>query len=575
MNWYKTFLTTTANYDDSLVSDPRFYLVKHWDEFALVKFETFINETNIPTNPKYITSATVHGIIYGIKQVMEYAIQKKLTASDHVFPVAVPDPVRETTNHEAYTDQEYDQITSAMQMELTHVLKVIDQGPYVKTGKGRDPQLKPPRKNGIGYPEGWGWKHIDNLQWYFENKMNCIPIFGTKENLEKHPRFISVATQYYSHIGGLKGIYASFGITPFIKADLVMPLLVKLIAETGMNPDSVLDLSVDCYEDEHPLSGVPYIKYYKERSSGEKELHLSLYDKNTEVKELKNEEARIIKRTIERIKQITKDVRVEAPPHLQKKLFLHQLYGRRDRGKIKVLDNGVTSDWCKKIVEKYNLTSSDGKPLNFNLVRFRPTRITNLVRRGYDFFEIMNQAGHASITTTLRYLSKRNLELTARREILKALETIHQNQVWAKENKPAYSNDECNSPDNPSIIYKGIVADCRNPFDPPEQVKNSPNYEPNKACTRFNMCLFCNNVIIMKHHLPMLAVYKKQIESSNMNDLPNSFFYENTLSIIEKILDPTKSEFDETDIEIAVESARYMDVFIDPVTYKPVSEETL
>ncbi|MFH5181448.1 site-specific integrase [Paenibacillus sp. TAB 01] len=485
LKWYKTFISGTANYDESLVADPRFYLNKHWDEFALVKFEAFLSESNTPSNPNYITSATVNGLIYSIKQVMEYAIHKKLTASDHLFPVAVPEPVRETTTHEAYTDQEYDQITSAIQNELTQVLKVIDQEPYVKTGKGRDPREKPPRRNGMSYPEGWGWKFIDNLRWYFENEMNCIPMFATKANLEKHPRFFSAVAQHYSHIGGLKGIYASFGIVPFIKADLIMPLLIKLVAETGMNPDSVLNLSVDCYEDEHPLSGVPYLKYYKERSTGEKELHLSLYDKNTEIKELKIEEARIIKRTIERIKQITRNIRAEAPPQLQKKLFLHKLHGNRDQGRIKVLDNGVTSDWCKRMVEKYNLTSSDGRPLNFNLVRFRPTRITNLVRRGYDFFEIMSQAGHASITTTLRYLSKRNLELAARREILNALETIHQNQVWAKENKPAYSgSEESGPPSNCSNIYKGIVADCRNPFDPPEQVKNSPQYEPNKACTR-------------------------------------------------------------------------------------------
>lgn len=55
----------------------------------------------------------------------------------------------------------------------------------------------------------------------------------------------------------------------------------------------------------------------------------------------------------------------------------------------------------------------------------------------------------------------------------------------------------------------------------------------------------------------------------------NSFFYENTLSIIEKILDPAKSEFDAADIEAAAESAIYMDVLIDPVTYRPVNEELI
>ncbi|MGG1554095.1 site-specific integrase [Paenibacillus ferrarius] len=571
--WYKKFLEATANYDESLIADPKFYLNKHWDEFSLVKFETFINETNVQTNnPNYITTSTVHGILYNVKQVMEYAIHKKLAASDQLFPVAIPEPVRETTTHEAYSDHELDQITSAIQKELSQVMNLINNPPYEKKGNGRDPRLKPPRKLGRGFPEGWGWKYIDNVQWYFENVLNCIPVFGTEEYAERYSEYFSAISRYYSQMGGLRGIYDSFGVVPYIHIDLIMPLLIKFIAETGMNPDSALNLTLNCYEDEHPLSGVPYIKYYKERSTGEKELHLSLYDKNTEIKEFKMEEARIIKRTIERVKQVTKEIRSQAPAHMQQQLFIYQQY--KNPNIITDLDNRATSDWCRKMIDKYNMVDTEGRPLNFNLVRFRPTKITNLVRKGYDFFEIMAQAGHASITTTLRYLSKRNLDVTARREILNALETIHQNQLWLKENTPSYYEDgKGNSTKSSSIIYKGIVADCKNPFDPPEQVKHSSNYESNKACTRFNMCLFCKNVIIMKHHLPMLAIYKKQIEQLNMNELPNSFFYDSTLSIIEKILDPTKSEFEEADIQAALDSATYMDIFIDPATYRPVNEE--
>jgi hypothetical protein len=288
--------------------------------------------------------------------------------------------------------------------------------------------------------------------------------------------------------------------------------------------------------------------------------------------EFKQEQANIIRNTISKILELTKEIRLSAPDEMKNLLFLYQTDSPKSFGKLNVVNGKVSSEWCKKMVKKYNLVSRINSELQFNFVRFRPTLITELVKKGYDFFEIQNRANHKSIVTTLKYLSKNNLEIHAKNEINKALKKIHENNAWALANQPEYATQStCNT--GKAIIYKGIVADCRNPFDPPEQVKLLKNYTPGSACGRFNMCLFCNNVLIMKHHLPMLVVYRREIMHSmgnNPNELPNYPFYKRTLDIIEHLLDPETSEFSQEDIEEAIDEAEIMDELIDGATYKPV-----
>ncbi len=57
-----------------------------------------------------------------------------------------------------------------------------------------------------------------------------------------------------------------------------MPLLVELMSETGLNMESALSLKRDCFNEAHPLTGLPFLEYEKPRSGGEKELHVALYD---------------------------------------------------------------------------------------------------------------------------------------------------------------------------------------------------------------------------------------------------------------------------------------------------------
>jgi site-specific recombinase XerD len=572
LSFYVKFLKKTRNYDNRLEEDPRFYLSRYWDEFSLLKVEQYVSESNVKGEEGYLTSSTLVAYVSSIRKVLRFAHHHQLCATNEFFDIRLTKPERETEIRESYSKREYDQISDMLRQELQYVFRLLSGKGYEKTGVGRDPRIvcKKGRPRGEKAPEGVGWKELDNVRWYFENEMKCVAYPGTPQNRKKYGTFFQHAHMKHQHIGGISGIYKKWGVASLITSEILMPLAVKLISETGLNPESLWDLDVDCYSSSHPLSGVPYIKYFKRRSGGEKEMHFANKGKDAETKEFRELQAKVIYKTISQIKQITHPLREKAPEEIRNKLFLYESHSGRNYGRIGVLKGRATHVWCENMVEKYNLKSDKGDKLAFNLARFRPTRITRLVELGVDFFEIQHEAGHKNITTTLRYLSKNRLNITAKEETNKAMNKIMENVVWATKEQPAYAKEGNSAKE--AVIYKGIMCDCKNPFDPPREVKRLKDYQEGQACTRFNMCLLCQNVILFRKHLPLLASYKKQIETAMSNpigEIPNSFLYQQSLDVINSILDPERSEFEEKDILLALEQAETIDINIDPTIYKP------
>ncbi|MBX9996065.1 tyrosine-type recombinase/integrase [Priestia aryabhattai] len=566
--FYKKFLKETNNYDDSLNSDPRFYLKKHWDEFTLLKVKTYIDTNNIKGTEGYLTSYTISGYFSAIRNVIEEAVGNKLTLAKNIYITCNVEPVRETQQRSAYSKKEMESITEALQEELRYSYKVLKKEGYKKTGIGKDPRNL--TKMGSAKDDGWGC--IENFRWYFENVLECAPIIGDVNNKIKHKSFVEYAPRkYFQEIGGLPGIYKKWGVAPFVDSDVIMPLVTKLALETGLNTSALYNLNIDCYNGNHPLSGVPYIKYYKLRSGGEKEMHLNPDKKNKDIhiKQYRHNQAQVIKKTIEAVIELTKEIRKNAPSDMKQKLFLYQSDSQARLGRISLISSRSVESWCAKIVRRHNLQTDDGQRLIFNLSRFRPTRVTSLVEKGIDLFELQYEMGHADIRTTLNYIESNHLNFVARRETKKALDNIFLNNSWAKEKNLTYATSKI---ENENFIYKGLLCDCKNPFNPPKEVKSLKNYVSGQACSRYNMCLFCENVLIFKKHLPLAWVYKRQIETSfskSQAELPNELFYRRTLDIIEQLFESDNSEFSGDDIEWAKRVAEEMDVMIDPVTYIP------
>ena len=542
--FYKRFLRETNNYSEALERDPRFFLQRHWDDYALLKVKRWIDLSNIRGNDNYLTSNTIATLFSTLKQTIEHAYEHSYIPQ---LPIAVSlaRPVRETSLRSAYSLSEFEDLFTALAPLIVSSKRLLT--PYIPLGVGKDPRRKVrPSTKVLG--EGWScWTTNEqgsvvpsdkNLRWYFENVMDCVPLPCVEENFVHH-RFFAGALLH----GGIKELYRNWGVSSFIDTDVIMPLLVELVAETGLNVEAALNLKRNCFHEAHPLTGLPYLEYEKPRSGGDKELHLTLYDgDNQGTIRMKQRQSRIIGNSINTILKLTEHLVEKANPRDRDYLFLLQPRGRKGPDGL-ASTNRLTltliKHWTKKIIKKHDLHADDGSPLRFNLSRFRPTKITDLVTQGYDFFDIMAIAGHASITTTLAYIDRLRWTSDFHRKIEKALTTIRNNKK-EYERRPLPVAITRNAPAG-DFVFKAPVSHCKNPYDPPQSVRNSGSYTEGDPCSYFNMCLSCENVLITEMNLPKLVAYRREISQAlgNLNEIPRlGELYKKTKMILDEILSP-------------------------------------
>lgn len=580
LTYYKrVFLASVHNYNPSLDKQKLFYLREQWDSLALLKLNTFLDVHNTEESLGRLSSHTVKNLFYCIRNAMKYAALHGFLNSDCLHALTLPVAQAETTQNAAYSDDEMDSINNWLHQELNHAHRVIQAKGYQLTGRGHDPRRyyntpkTPNRKHKLVDGK---WKDIDNLRWYFENIMDCQLSCKPLNSIRHHHFFYHYADQYP---GGYNQLLSDWEVKPIVSLDVIMPLVLKLSLETGLNPTSLINLTVDCFQEQHPLSGVPYLQYYKARSQGPMEMHLSVYDKDITIRQYKEGQANVIRKTIETIKKVTAPLRVGLTGQLANLLFIYKgiVDVKKKNTPVRWLvqcidDNKTTSRWCCKQVVISNLTADDGSKLQLSISRFRSTKITDMVRRGFDFFEIQTLCGHRSMRTTFGYIARNRLEIKAQKEISKAITQIHDNMRWQQANTPAYAGAADTYASGSPLVYKGFATDCRNVYDPPAEVKKLKGYDPGQACSRYNMCLFCKNVVLMKHHLPALIAFQRQIQQAtehNLTELPNNQHYERTLGVLAVILNSKTSDFSPEDLEWAHAAAECADEFVDPVVYRP------
>lgn len=550
-SFYKKYLQKSFNYNSYLKDDSRFYLEQEWDKLALHKVKKWIESINIEGSDSYMTSYYVAGILSAIRQTMVYAYECGYIKS-LVFDINLPQAVRETNARTAYAKEEYEAIFKVINPLAKFAIE--SRKPYKKTGVGKDPRINVKNARSKILNNSWAcWKVSDdgkdmipsdeNMRWYFENVMHCQPLASTPINKLEHKHFFDMAARLH---GGLNLLYRRWGVSSCIDQNIVMPLVVKLISETGLNVESVRSLRRDCFKESHPLTGLPCIEYNKPRSGGEKTLVLELLDgkqKKTDLLKLGQKQSQIIAKTIKTILDLTEPLVSLAENKDKNYLLLYQSSGTTSFGKVSTVKKWTITNWARNIVKDYDLRDRDGNKLQFYLARFRPTKITELVKRGYDIFAISSIAGHSSITTTLKYVDKLETTNDFHRTIDKELRVI-KNNAWSWKCKPLPIATKINSNPTNFIFKSSSFSYCKDPYDPPTQIKNRKNYFEGQPCTYFNMCLQCKNVLITEMNLPKLVAYKNEINralNNGIDEMPRQGeIYKKNLAIIEQILTPNE-----------------------------------
>lgn len=530
--YYKTFLNETYNHNDKLKNKEPFYLSEQWTITALQKFKFWLYSKENGLSEKPISSARKASILTAVNMTMLYAYEHNYI-KEKVLPVWYEKPIRETEIRSYYTDEEIRPIIDLILSEIVFSEKILE--PYENKGVGKDPRTANLLYARTKFPEGEGWKYEENIIWYFENVLNCKPLLWTEENDKEHRAFFHAAKECCK---GYKNFYKKLNIWPLIDQDIIIPLVAYLAYLTGLNVESILSLRRDCLKKDIFLDTLA-LHFYKERSKGEMPpLILSLYDKQDN--KLGSKESKKIIHIIRLLQRLTESLVYKAKDEYKDFLLIYETSAPHNIGNVNKLNTRVLKFWCDKLVNSNNLVDRNGQRLSFNLSRFRPTKLTNLIKNGYDIPEIQAVAGHNSPLNTIDYIDKIGTDPIFNKTTHEVISQMRINHQDFKENPLSLAKNLEDKPEQ--FIFKTPLCSCKNPYDPPEQVKRSNNYNEGDACTYWNMCLFCPKVLITKDNLPDLVAYRSQLEislSTQINEMPyQGELYQKTKFVLDDLLKP-------------------------------------
>jgi integrase len=532
---------------------------REFDDYILLRFKQYVDDKNF-------SSSHTATILSAARQTITTAIANQWIKLMTFIDFSLPEQNRETDARSPYSASETTAILRALNNDIHQARRLMK--PYVKTGAGRAPDLIPDGQNGTRIEYGW-WTDEDNMRWYFETQLNCFPITGADASTQRaHKRFLTMATNRH---GGLHELYRRWGVSAWTGPEVILPYVYKLVAETGLNPAVALALRLDDYHEEHPLTRRPYIRYWKERGSGEGELHVDLIGSG--ILALDEQQSRAVKRIWEEVSAHTASFRDQLPPDKRERLFVYQSRGVKTTGAARdfLMDAKTLSTWATSFVARHQLKSAQGKLLTLTLARFRPSLVSRMLKRGVDIYVIKSILGHSSIMTTLRYIESYDFAPKARQEVQKAISNIRENRRQQQNSPKPVANVEF---EENKMVFATPLALCKNVFNPPDNIRKAANIRAGSPCSLFNMCLRCPNVLIMEEHLPQLFALRRQYLvalDQGLSATTHRAAIQQNLHILNSLLDEDKSDWSADILAEAERRSEFIDLVTDPVTIRGVN----
>lgn len=519
-------------------------------EHTLTRFRKYLQ--SLLQNAQ-ISTAVANTHMSAARRMLERATEIDGLGLHSFYPAPGFDVARETDLYNPYSPGERSRISEAIQTAIAHTHALAQ--PYVCTGVGQDPYDEHGKvKVGIAT--------LETARWIFENKLGCVPInFANLDVNDKYHKYFRNVLNASSL--SIYEIYESWGVLYDRSSKVLAPYIARLAQVTGLNADSIATLQLDDFVPVHPLSQRPCLRYWKERSTGEKEYHLDIF--KAEISWLTTSQAREIKKIFDDVILITSEFRGAADPAIKNDLFIYKAISTRTYGEIKSISGqgNILNIALKGFAEAKGLLTDGGERLSLSPSRFRPSFVSELVERGVSVREIQMMLGHESIETTLKYLERMDFNRVARDKLEIALREIHSETIT---DKPVTAAPDINSGNDDNIIFKTPLGGCKNIFNPPDFIKNLRNYVPGKPCALYNKCLACENNMITKSDLPALFAMRRDylhiLHTNRVADTPYGYVVLENLNLLENILDPELSDFSQEELEEAERLSEYVDTNI-------------
>lgn len=529
--------------------------------YSLVRFRAWLVDRVVE---KEIAPSTANTALSKVRRCLKM-LPGIFGAEDFIFyDVEGFDPVRVTELYTPYSVAERGRIASCVDADIELYNRLSN--PYVVSGVGVDPFEDDQKR--------MRYRHatLENMRWVFENRLNCTP--PTPEQFRAPGYAFSFVNTINKLVGDIQPVYASWGVLHHVDSGVITPFVIKLAQITGLNADSLKWLDLDDYTPCHPFTRRPCLRYWKERSTGEKIYPLDLVE--AEITWLTAAQSREVEKVFEAMKALTSRFRHEAPEEIASKLFIWQSTGAPSYGEIKSLATAQTSI-VSRLFSNYakakNLLDDAGKPLSLSASRLRPSFISELVDKGVSVREIQVVLGHSNLRTTVGYLDRMDFNRFARKKLDATLTSIHQGAI---EGYKLIDTVDVTAPDAtphshiqdsvPRVVFKTPLADCANIFNPPEFVTRLASYVPGTPCAMYNKCLACDNSIITVSHLPQLFAmhrdYLRLVEVSRVMDTPYGFVVRENMSLLKTMLHPETSDFSAGELDEAQRISEYIETTI-------------
>ncbi len=507
---------------------------KCFDGWSLRDFKEYIGNK---IGDAELSTATANTVLSALRLTLEKL--KTIRGFDFsYYPADGFEVVRESKAYKPYSPNERKQIHEILEKELDCVRRKLE--PYKKLNRDN--------------------ADLDDLKVQariiFEDDCNCIPTYAGQWAVNKRTEGQNKLVLFaLNRRLSLHSLYDEWGVLTRRVTDSEIGVYVLKMAQVlGMNLNPILDLDIDDYQEHHPLTNKPCLTYWKERSTGEKMLHLDLFQ--ADLQWLTTSQNHFVADVFSEVTKLTSEARKYADSDLAQRLFVSF------EKKAKIISEYSMSTYYSTLVDKYNLKDDDGDPLVLTATRFRPTLVSELIDKGVSIREIQYLLGHASIYTTMKYLDQLDFDRVIRDKARKAIENIYNNaaQPRTENHKKQRVYDEA------QVIMKTPLGGCKNVFDPPDFIKNSSIYVKGKPCSQYNKCLGCENVMLTERHLPDLFAMQRDylitIESAEVINTPYYIVVLENLSLLDDILNPETSEFDEDLLKQAKEDSLFIETNI-------------
>jgi integrase len=512
---------------------PESSFIDCFDSWSLRSFKEYLGDK---IKIGAFSTSTANTVLSGLRMSLEKL--KTIRNFDFsYYPVDGFEEVRKWVAYKPYSLNERRQIHEMLDSEMVLAKKKL--APYQKLDRSSanldDPKIQ--------------------ARIIFEDDCNCDPMYrNSKSRTKGQNRFASFTDKRRL---SLNELYDEWGvITRKVISREIGVYILKMAQVLGMNLNSILDLELDDYQEHHPLTNKPCLTYWKERSTGEKMLHLDLF--HADLQWLTISQNHFVETVFDEVTQLTSETRKYAPDELLNRLFI------TFHNKVSTISEVSMHDYYTEVVENYQLKDDNGEPLVLTTTRFRPTLVSELIDAGVSIREIQYLLGHASIFTTINYLDTLDFDRVARDKARKAIEEIYSNSVHAI--KQSSGQKKQRRFDETEIIMKTPLGGCKNIFSPPDFIKKSSLYVKGKPCSQYNKCLSCEYVMLTEKHLPELFAmqrdYLASLESGAVVNTPYFFVIQENISLLDDILNLETSEFEEGILIKAKEDSLFIETTI-------------